>query len=101
MNKNIKGIIVIVVVLIIIAAIYFAVKKFMGKSKFKEGYSKNPGEWVGCKVEDYNKDYYSAVNTSGVTIYVKKSEVNTRPGKTADAGLCADAKTKLTVKYLE
>ena len=100
MNKNVKGIIVVVVILIIIAALYFAYKKFFGKGKFKDGYAKKSGEWVGCQTSDYNKDYYSTVNTSGNTVYVKKSDVRTEQGS-AECGLRAIASKDLTVKYLQ
>lgn len=100
MNKNVKGIIIVVVVLIVIAAIYFATKKLFGKKKLKDGYQKNAGEWIGCQTTDYDKDYYSTVNTSGSTVYVKKSDVRTEPGN-AECGLRAVASKNLTVKYME
>lgn len=99
MNKNVKGIIVIVIVLLVVGALYLVYRKLVGKGKMKDGYSKKSGEWVGCQTTDYDKDYYSTVNTSGSTIYVKKSDVRTEPGN-VECGLRAVATKNLTVKYL-
>lgn len=93
MNKNVKGIIIIVVLLVIIYLVY----RFAFKSNFKKGYAKNKGEWVGCNVESYDKEFYKGMNTAGVDIYFKKKEVRLRPGKEASLGQCADAVTSMNV----
>lgn len=100
MNKSIKYIIVIVVLLIIAYVVY----KLAFKSKFIKGYAKKSGEWVACRVKDYDKDYFEGINTAGVMIYFKRSDVSTRKPKDATAttmGLCADAVTDMNVYTLK
>lgn len=99
MNKNVKAIIVIAVVLVVAFLVY----KFAFKSKFKKGYAKKSGDWVACGVEDYDKDYYKGTNTSGLEIYFKKSDVNTRPSKSGGTAttLCADAAKSMNIYTLK
>lgn len=97
MNKNVKAIIIIVVLLVIFYLIY----RFAFKSKFQKGYAKNRGEWVACKVVDYDKDYYKGVNTAGVDIYFKKGDVSLRTSKDKNLGQCADAATSMNVYTLK
>ena len=98
MNKNLKGIIIVVVFLIIAYLVY----RFAFKSKFKKGYAKKPGDWVACNVVDYDKEYYKGINTAGVDIYFKKSDVKLRPGKQdAHLGMCADSVANMNVYTLK
>lgn len=100
MNKNVKYAIIVVALLIILYVIY----RFFLASKFVKGYAKNKGQWVACQVQDYDKKYYSGVNTAGVTVYFKKNEVATRAPKDAKdtaSGLCADATTNMNVYTLK
>lgn len=97
MNKNVKAIIIIVVLLVI----FYLVYRFAFKSKFKKGYAKYKGDWVACKVEDYDKEYYKGINTAGVDIYFKKADVKLRPGKESSLGQCADAVSGMNVYTLK
>lgn len=97
MNKNLKAIIIIVVLLVIIYLVY----RFAFKSKFKKGYAKSKGDWVACQVKDYDKDFYKGINTAGVDIYFKKSDVKLRTGKDVTLGQCADAVKGMNVYTLK
>jgi hypothetical protein len=48
-----------------------------------QGYAKKSGEWAGCNIKEYKEDndYWSAVNSKGSPILLKKSEVKTRKQK--------------------
>jgi len=96
MNKNVKAIILIVVVLVIALLIY----KF-AFNKFKKGYAKKSGDWVGCGVKEYDKNYYKGTNTAGLEIYFKKSDVKLRAGKDASLGQCADASSDMNIYTLK
>ena len=96
MNKNLKGAIIVLVILVIAFVVYKIVF-----SKFKKGYAKNPGDWVACNVEDYDKKYYKGTNTAGLEIYFKKNDVKLRAGKDAKLGQCADAVKSMNVYTLK
>jgi len=99
-SSNKKTIIIIVVLLIVFGLLvyFFFFKKGSSIPKaFKESYRKKNGEWVGCEINEYNKDFYQTVNTSGSNIYVRKSDVKIRPSSD-NKTQCADA-TKDTIIY--
>lgn len=95
-SGTIKGIVLVLIVLVIAFLVY----KF-AFSKMKKGYAKNTGDWVACNVTDYDKDYYKGKNTSGVDIYIKKSDVKLRAGKDKTLGQCADAIKSMNVYTLK
>lgn len=95
-SGTIKGIVLVIIVLVIAFIVY----KF-AFSKMKKGYAKNTGDWVACNVTDYDKDYYKGKNTSGVDIYIKKSDVKLRAGKDKSLGQCADAIKDMNVYTLK
>lgn len=100
MNKNVKGAIIVLVFAIIAFVLYKFVYKKGGSKGFTKGYSKKAGEWVGCSVKDYDDDYYSALNTAGVTIYARKSDVKKRPSSQKTGGVgtdCIDAVKNMNV----
>ena len=39
------------------------------------GYEKKKGDWAGNSVTDFDSDYYQAINSSGVKILLKKTDV--------------------------
>ena len=96
MNSTVKGIILVIIVLVIAFLVY----KF-AFSKMKKGYAKNSGDWVACNITDYDKDYYQGKNTSGIDIFIKKSDVKLREGKDKSLGQCADAVKNMNVYTLK
>lgn len=52
---------------------------FVYNADKSQAYAKKAGEWAGCNVKDSQyPEYWSALNTKGVEILLKKSEVKTR-----------------------
>ncbi len=97
MNRNVKGAIIVLVFAVIAFVVYKLLFKSGSSAKLSKGYAKRKGEWVACSVTDYDKDYYSGVNTAGTTIYFKKSDVNTRKNYKAENDTCADASRDMNV----
>ena len=95
-----KTIIIILVLVVVLVLVYFLLFRKGSSSipkAFKESYRKKNGEWVGCDINEYNKDFYQTVNTSGSNIYVRKSDVKIRPSSD-NKTQCADA-IKDTIIY--
>lgn len=73
MNRNLKWALILFAIIVVIYLVYkFAFKK---KDKFTKGYAKNSGDWVAFDVTEYDKDYYTGQNSSGVIIFFKKGDV--------------------------
>jgi len=102
-GSNKKTIIIKIVLLVVVGLlVYFLFIRKGGKggaNKFKEAYKKKKGEWVGCDAAEYDKDYYSAINTGNNTIYVRKDSVTKRTSEDTKTD-CLDAKKDLTVYTL-
>lgn len=100
MNKYLKGAIIVLVFAIIAFIVYKYLYKKGGSKGLTKGYAKKAGEWVGCSVKDYDDKYYSALNTAGVTIYVRKDDVKKRPSRQQTGGVsteCIDAVKNMNV----
>ena len=61
----------------------FIVDGFTYKIDKSQGYAKKAGDWAGGNVESYTQDplYYRAINTAGVPILLKKTDVTLRKEK--------------------